>query len=147
MPRGLWGICSLTLSCKVKKPWWRKTWETFGIGDLLKTMYLKKSPQKFYERKPKKLLKKSIAYKNGSRLSKLCEIVIRIYTLSSVCLPYIIYFVSFAELKQYVDWYNSRFADGWTQIARLATHILAFKNHSLAGNYLDVFQKVSKIFM
>ena len=33
------------------------------------------------------------------------------------------------------------------KISPRATHILTFKNHALAENYLDVFQKVSEIFM
>ena len=76
---------------------------------------MKQIPQKFLERKPKKLLKKSIAYRNGSRLNRLLEIVIRLYTLSSVCLPCCIYFILFAELKQHADWCKSQFADGLTR--------------------------------
>ena len=80
------------------------------------------------------------------RFKRLYGIVIRIYKLSSVCLPYCIYFVSFAKLKQCTNWYKSRLSDGF-QIARLATHILAFKNHSFTEYYHDVFQNASKIFM
>ena len=77
--------------------------------------YLKQLPQKLFKRKTKKLLKKIIAYRNGSQLNRFYGIVIRIYTLSIVCLPYCVYFVSFAELKQYTAWYKSQYADGLTR--------------------------------
>ena len=54
-------------------------------------------------------------YSNGSRFKKICGIVIRICKLSSVCLPYCIYFVLFAKLKQCADWYKSQLSNGFTR--------------------------------
>ena len=49
------------------------------------------------------------------RFKRLYGIVIRIYKLSSVCLPHCIYFVLFVKLKQCANWYKSQLSDGFTR--------------------------------
>ena len=46
-------ICSLTSSCKVKKPWRRKTSETFDICDLLKNSMFETITTKILRKKAK----------------------------------------------------------------------------------------------
>ena len=46
-------ICSLTLSCKVKKPWRRKTSEVFDICDLLKNNIFETITTKILRKKAK----------------------------------------------------------------------------------------------
>ena len=58
---------------------------------------------------------KGIVYRNGSQFKRLYGIVIRIYKLSSVCLPHCIYFVLFVKLKQCANWYKSQLSDGFTR--------------------------------
>ena len=84
---------------------------------------------------------KGIVYRNGSQFKRLYGIVIRIYKLSSVCLPYCIYFVSFPKLKQCTDWYKSGFDDGFTRKLLGSTHILAFKNHSFWQRTIMTFPR------
>ena len=65
-----------------------------------------------FKRKSEKLLKKDSLQEWFKRLY---GIVIRIYKLSSVFLPYCIYFVLFAKLKQCENWYKSQLSDGFTR--------------------------------
>ena len=102
------------------------------------------SPRVPFSSKPSKESQrttKGIVYRNGSQFKRLYGIVIRIYKLSSVCLPYCIYFVSFPKLKQCTDWYKSGFDDGFTRKLLDSTHILAFKNHSLWQRTIMTFPR------
>ena len=115
----------------MKKPWWRKRSETFNIC----RNTFEAITTKIFGKKAKETTKVSTGMGVGWTDY---GIVIRIYTLSSVYLPYCFTSSHLRNWNNVQTDINDDSRTAWVAncfSCNLYTHVIAFKNHSLAWKF------------